>query len=137
MFLKIDWTPSPRHLRVFGLTILVGLGHVGGFLAWRWGSAGPFVACLAAGAAVEACVLFAPGAAVWLYRAWMGLAFVLGWVVGPVAMGALYYLVITPIGLALRATGRDALGRRRKAPGESYWAPLDHRTNVRSYERQF
>ena len=137
MFIKINWTPTRPQLRTFGLTMLAGLAAVGIVLAWRRHSPLALAACLAAGVAVEACVLLAPRAALWLYRAWMALAFVLGWTVGPILMGALYYLVVTPIGLVLRATGRDPLGGRRKKPGESYWAPLEHRTDVRSYERQF
>jgi hypothetical protein len=67
----------------------------------------------------------------------MGLALVLGYVVGPVVMALVYYGVLTPIAWVLRARGSDPLQRRRKPAGESYWTPLEHRTDVRSYERQF
>jgi hypothetical protein len=137
VLVAINWKPSRRELRKFGLTLLVLFPLFGAFLAWRLGRMGIFYGCAGVGVLVELLVLCVPRAAVWVYKGWMGLALVLGTVVGPVVMALVYYGVLTPIALVLRARGNDPLQRCRKPAGESYWMPLEHRTDVRSYERQF
>jgi hypothetical protein len=58
------------------------------------------------------------------YWLWMGFVFVVGTVIGTLALAAVYFLVVTPLGLAARLAGRDRLGLRRPAPGASLWQPL-------------
>jgi len=137
VLVTINWKPSRRELRKFGLTLLVLFPLFGAFLAWRLGRMGVFYGCTGIGVGVELLVLCVPRTGVWVYKGWMGLALVLGYGVGPVVMALVYYGVLTPIALVLRARGNDSLQRRRKPAGESYWVPLEHRTDVRSYERQF
>jgi hypothetical protein len=137
VFVEINWKPSRRELRKFGLTLLVLFPLLGAFLAWRLGRMGIFYGCAGVGVLVELLVLCVPRVGLWLYKGWMGLAFVMGYVVGPLMMALIYFGAVTPIALILRVRGNDPLQRRRKPAGESYWAPLEHRTDVRSYERQF
>ncbi len=60
-----------------------------------------------------------------LNRGWMRLGEALGRVVSPVVLGAIFFLVFTPVGLAMRFFGRDAMNRRW-LPGErSYWVERD------------
>jgi hypothetical protein len=54
----------------------------------------------------------------------MGFVFVVGPVIGTLALAAVYFLVVTPLGLAARLAGRDRLGLRRPAPGASLWQSL-------------
>jgi hypothetical protein len=44
-----------------------------------------------------------------VYRAWMGLALVLSKVTTPIFMGIVFFLVITPVGLLMRALGKRPL----------------------------
>lgn len=44
-----------------------------------------------------------------LHRAWMGLAHAISRVTTPIFMGIVYFLVLTPTGLVLRALGKDPL----------------------------
>ena len=55
-----------------------------------------------------------------LNRAWFALGYFLGRIVNPVVQGAIFFLLITPIALLMRAAGRDALGLRR-TDAASYW----------------
>ena len=55
----------------------------------------------------------------WFYRAAMTVSFAIGQVIGKVILGAVYLLVVTPLGIALRLAGKDPLGRKSRA--ESYW----------------
>jgi hypothetical protein len=69
-------------------------------------------------------------------RAWMGLAHLISKVTTPIVMGAMYLLVITPVGLLRRRLGGNALVH---APVErSYWRtrPANARRTA-SLSRQF
>ena len=41
--------------------------------------------------------------------------------VSPLALGVLFFAVVTPIGLAMRLMGKDFLHLRRKRNTTSYW----------------
>lgn len=58
-------------------------------------------------------------------RAWMKLAELLNRVVSPVVLGLIYFAVFTPVGLAMRALGRDAMCRRFEPAQPSYWVRRD------------
>ena len=42
-------------------------------------------------------------------------------VVNPIVMGLLFFVTITPIGLIMRATGKDFLRMRMDKDAKSYW----------------
>lgn len=46
-------------------------------------------------------------------------------VIVPVAMGLLFFLAVTPVGLLLRAVGKDSARRRRDPAAASYWIVRD------------
>ena len=69
------------------------------------------------------------------YFAWMGVAFVIGNIMSRVIMVLVYFLVVTPIGLLMRMTGRDRL-RLKKTKEDTYWTDAPH-CNKDSYHRQF
>jgi len=52
---------------------------------------------------------------------WIKLGLVMGRVVNPLVLGLLFYLVITPFGLAARAFGKDLLRLRHDRGAKSYW----------------
>ena len=54
-------------------------------------------------------------------RLWLRLGLLLNAVISPVAMGVLFYLVITPIGLVMRWFGHDPLRLKLDAKASSYW----------------
>jgi len=73
-----------------------------------------------------------------VYVAWMRLAFVLGWVNTRLLLCVLFYLVFTPIGLALRLFGKDLLDRKLDKNAETYWHRREKRhLKLEEYERQF
>jgi hypothetical protein len=61
----------------------------------------------------------------------------IGWVISHVILAVIYYLVLTPIGLLLRAAGRDLLARRRDPTAESYWIDRGAKPEVERYFRQY
>jgi hypothetical protein len=136
MLIQINWNPDRKQLRNFGLTMLGMLVAFGALLAWKYHAPKALYGCAAGGAVVALCGIFLPPAGLALYKAWMGLGFCLGAVMSPVFLALVYFLILTPVGLLLRAGGRDSLQRRRRAD-RSFWRKIDHRTRKESYERQF
>jgi hypothetical protein len=58
------------------------------------------------------------------YRAGMTVSFCLGQVVGRILLTALFLVVVTPLGIALRLLGKDLLGLKRKSGASSFWRPV-------------
>lgn len=60
-----------------------------------------------------------------LNKVWTRFGLLLGAVVSPIALGVLFFLVITPIGLLMRLTGKDPLRLKFERSDESYWIRRD------------
>ena len=58
-------------------------------------------------------------------RVWFRFGLFLHRIVNPVIMAVIYFAVVTPTGLIMRAVGKDPLRLRRDPNAESYWI---HRT---------
>ena len=72
-----------------------------------------------------------------IFVAWTVLAFPIGWAVSRLALAAVFFGVVTPIGLAFRLIGRDPL-RLRPEPGRpSYWEPRPATADPARYLRQY
>ncbi len=114
-----------KALRNFGLVVggvFVGIAVV---VAWRWGWV---LTPLGTGLGVVggALVVFgfvAPGLLRPVYRVWMGLAVVLGFVMTRVLLTVVFVLLIIPIGLVLRLVGKDLLDGQPDPEAASYWKP--------------
>ena len=122
---------SPRTLRRFGL--LVGAVLLAGGL-WLWRSAGvhappgavPLPILVAAfGAALMAIALAAPRRLLVLYRRWMALAFTLGWFTSRLLLLVIFALVVTPISLLARLSGKRFLDLAPDRGAATYWARRD------------
>jgi O-antigen/teichoic acid export membrane protein len=110
---------TTKQLRSFGLTV----GGIFGLIAlWplviraehpRWWAVVVAV-CLLAPAVVFPRIL------VWVYRGWMALGHVLGWINTRIILGLVFYLVITPIGILRRWLSKDPMGRKLKPEVDSY-----------------
>lgn len=134
--IDINWRPSPRELRTFGLAFLVFALIAGGVLWWRLGP-GPFTWGLwAAGPVVALLGWLRPPALRFLYVGLSLLAYPIGIVVGNLLLAVVYYLVITPIGLVFRLIGRDALHRKLDPEASSYWIERKPPASAARYFRQ-
>lgn len=71
-----------------------------------------------------------------LHRGWMAFARVLGRVNTALFLGLVFFLVLAPLGLAFRLTGRDELARRRRR--RTGWVPYPERNrDPRHFEKMF
>ncbi len=70
-----------------------------------------------------------------LQRGWMALAHAISRVTTPIVLGVIYFLLLTPIGLLMRATGSDPL--RLPPEGPSRWWVRREEEQRSRLERQF
>ncbi len=84
------------------------------------------------------CALAMPGLLKPLYIAWMKFAFILAWINTRIILFVIFYLLFTPMGIAMRIFGVDLLNRRIDKSKVSYWQKADKKEfNTLNYERQF
>ena len=69
-----------------------------------------------------------------LYYAWIKLGLFLGKFISPVVMVIIFYLIISPVGIALRLIGKDPL-MKKYSKKSSYWIQREKKMN--SMKMQF
>ena len=128
--------PTRAELRWFGLLLLVFFGLVGGIVFWQTGSVRATGVLLGLGLVLATTYYLIRPLRVPLYRSWMALAMPLGWLVSNVALGLIYFLIVTPLGRAMALFGRDKLGRSFDRSAASYWTERDRIDEPARYLRQ-
>jgi hypothetical protein len=138
MLIEIQWHPTPKQLRVFGVGGLLASLAAALVLHFVWAAAALWITTvLAAGAAICLCSLISPAAARILYLGLTLVAMPIGFVVSIVLLAAFYFLLLTPVALVFRLIGRDVLYRRFDAAAESYWVPHKPSEDMERYFHQF
>lgn len=135
--IHIDHHPSPRQLRIFGIVWLAFFATAGGILLSR-GSSAPvvtFVWGIAAG--VPAVGWFFPSSMRFVYLGMAYAAFPLGFLISFLVLVIIYYLVLTPMGVAMRLSGYDPMNRRFNKESKTYWSPREQHNSIDRYFRQF
>ncbi len=135
--IRIEHHPTRRQLNAFGVIWLVFLGILGAVAAGRGGPLGAAIACWIAAVAVPAIGWLMPGFMRIAYLVMAYAAFPVGFVVSHLLLAAVYYLVLTPIGVVMRILGHDPMSRRFDPSAESYWVPRETEENAERYFRQF
>ncbi len=145
---KIDRNPDRKRLRVFALAATVVFAALGTWVYVRHNIFGADLAEETAewvgttlwevAAVCGLAALLVPGLLRPLYLLLTLMSLPIGWVVSHVAMGVVYYLVLAPIGLAMRLLGRDPLHRRFEPDAKTYWVRRDEQdAKAGRYFRQF
>jgi hypothetical protein len=110
MLTEIEWHPTGRQLRVFGVSGLLASLVAALVLCFVWGAALLWtVIVLATGAVIFLCSLISPHISRILY---IGLALVgmpIGFAVSFLLLAAFYFLLLTPLALVFKLIGRDML----------------------------
>jgi hypothetical protein len=105
--------------RSFGLVFAGFFAIVTALSLWRSGAWWPYAAPLSAIFAVLALVrpaLLAP-----LNRLWTKFGLLLSKVMNPLILGLLFYTTVVPIGLLMRAFGKDPLRLKFDRAASTYW----------------
>ena len=136
--MEIEWHPTGRQLRVFGVSGLLASIVAAVVLLLAWGVALFWaLLVLAAGAAIFLCSLISPRAARILYIGLTVVAMPIGMVVSLVLLAGFYFLLLTPLAIVFRLMGRDPLHRRFDPTAESYWVPHRPSETMERYFHQF
>jgi hypothetical protein len=110
----------PGSERSFGLVMAAALGALALIQLWH----GRIVAAVLLGAAaggLGACALTAPKLLRRPNAIWFRFGLLLGRIVSPVVLAALFFAVITPIGLIMRLVGQRPLALAADRRAKSYW----------------
>jgi Saxitoxin biosynthesis operon protein SxtJ len=135
--IEINWKPTTKELRQFAVLWLVFFGLMGAW--WRYDTGTYAVAkwLWIAALTVGPLGIAIPSLLRPIYVAWMVAAFPIGWTVSHVMLFVIYFLVLTPFGLIVKATGHDPMKRSFDPAAQTYWT--EHRTgdDPKTYFRQF
>jgi hypothetical protein len=134
--MEVNWNPSRKELRQFGFLCLV---FFGAFALWYgWDGGFTLAVKLLTAAALTGGVLgaVAPQLLKYIFVGWIILVFPIGWTVSHLLLGFIYYFILTPIGLLLRALGNDPMNRTLDRKATSYWSTHEQ-APVARYFRQF
>lgn len=126
---KSDW-------KKFGMAMGIILSIIGFFLLWKKNSCYEYSLFLAAVFFILGLVL--PNALKSVYKAWMAMAVVMGFIMTGVIMVIIFYLIVTPIGFIASMTGKKFLDMKIDKSAKSYWIARAKAQKVKTdYERQF
>ena len=108
-----------QHVRSFGLIVGGIFALIGVWPAlWR---GDPFrLWSLILGGILIALALAWPRSLTRVYRVWMTVGEVLGWINTRIILGMLFYLLFTPMGWGMRLRGKDPMRRTLVPEAESY-----------------
>jgi preprotein translocase subunit SecG len=128
---------SKKALRKFGISVGIAfcvLALVVGFKD-RYPSARTILGSV--GSLLVVMGLIAPRMLRAVYRSWMALAFSIGWVVSRILLAIVFFVMITPIALLARLTGKEFLKLKAEDVTErSYWVRRVD-SKKRNYEKMY
>lgn len=135
--IRLNRNPSSKVLCQFGLIWLLFFSLFSGLLWYRTG-AWEYALILWGAALAVAAVGFIH--LPFMRLIFLGLSYLtwpLGWVISHLLLGGVYYLVLTPIGLILKMTGRDPMNRQLERSASTYWVEHPRVEPPARYFKQF
>lgn len=119
--IEINRNPSKRDLAWFGLMLGAFLGLLGLIARFRFDAPDAARALWIAAAAAAAVYYAVPPLRRPVFLGFLYATFPIGWVVSHVVVSIVFFLVITPIGVVMRAFGYDPMKRKLDPAAKSYW----------------
>ena len=124
-------TPTERS---FGLSVGTACLVFAGFGWWREREVAPAVLAVV-GVTLVGAGFFAPAALRVPNRLWLRFAAVLGWINARVLLTLFFFVVLTPVGLVMRAIGRNPL--RGRSAGTNWSTCVARRREPSHYQYLF
>ena len=135
-FQHVHWNPSQTELRRFGRAMLIGFAVIGLFVAWRQGQFGTATFTLWGIGAALAVVAVIPALGKLAYLAIYVVTGIVGFAVSRIILTGIFYVLFAPLGLLLKAMGKDFL-RARRNPAETEWVAHAGVSDRKSFYRRF
>lgn len=134
---ELNTRPTASDLRQFGLIFLGGTAALG-LVFWQVFDKDLHRAqfFFIAGGAVMILSLIPPIGRL-LYIVWMAFGLTLGLITSPAIMFLLFLLLIVPVGIIFKITGRDLMRRKLDDKAESYWEDYPKADDPSRYVKQF
>jgi len=79
--------------------------------------------------------LIYPNLLKYFYKFWMGFALVIGGLISRLILIALFFLIITPIGIILKLSGKKMLDIKQNEEKNTYW--ITKKTKKINYEKMY
>lgn len=120
----------------FGMTMGVILTLIGLFLFWKRNDYFQYAFLLAAFFFISGFLL--PLLLKPVFKVWMALSVVMGYIMTRVIMVIIFYLIVTPIGFIAFLTGKKFLDMKIDKSAKSYWIAREKTQKTQQdYEKQF
>jgi Saxitoxin biosynthesis operon protein SxtJ len=135
--ISIKKHPSRRELRQFAAVWFPAFWLIVAWLVWR--STGNLLLAAAIcffSLLVSVVGFIVPSWMRYIFVGWMTIAYPVGWIIAHSLLALAYYAVLTPIGLALRAAGKDPLQKKLDRDCLTYWQPHRETEGTSPYFRQ-
>jgi len=135
--IELNTDPTRSELNWFGVLLGLFLGLAGALARFRFDAPEAARWIWIAALVLTAVYYAVPPLRRPVWIVWMAAAFPIGWTISHVILALTWYLVVTPVGLLIRLTGRDLLRRKIDRAGASYWVEHDPHGDPKRYFRQF
>ena len=142
-FKEVNWNPDTRERRKFALSLIIGFPCIAvvllvfGLLRGKGWNLPVAAAIGGGGLAVGLLLLALPQIARPVYVVWYFVACCIGTVVGNLALGIVFFVLVTGIGLLMRALGRRPVRKTFDKRATTYWQDAEQVDDPNRYYRQF
>ncbi len=135
--IEIRKNPSRGELRFFAALVFPAFWTVVALLVlFRAGMPQVALWIAATAATISIVGLISPVFMRWVYLGMIYATYPIGFVVSHILLAIVYYVIITPIGLAMRLAGKDPMNRTFEEDRSTYWLDKEGKADVHSYFRQ-
>jgi hypothetical protein len=131
--IEVQWDPTQRQLRQFGVICLFALP----LIAWIWGARTQTIGILAGiGLALAVLGYVLPALVKPVFVGLTLITLPIGLVIGEIAMLLIYFGMFLPLSLMFRLVGRDALQVKTNRSASTYWHLKKQPKDTASYYHQ-
>ncbi len=142
-FKEVNWSPGPQERRKFALSLIIGFPCIAvvllvlGWLRGRGWNLSLAAIVGGGGLLVGLLLLALPQIARPFYVAWYFIACCIGTVVGNLALAIVFFVLMTGLGLLMRALGRRSVRKTFDKRAATYWQDAEQVDDPNRYYRQF
>jgi hypothetical protein len=136
--IEVNWCPKQKELRNFAIIALIAslliacLLYVLKGVKIQWA-----VIIIVAGFGIFLSSFVSPKLTRIIYLGLILVTFPIGWTISMILLTAIYFLLITPLGLFFRLLGRDSLCRKFDPAAKSYWLARRQPESLDRYFHQY